>query len=49
MPLQAMKEIFSEEAKLQRWLDVECTLANVEAFIGLIPQEAAGTYARASG
>jgi len=36
-----MWEIFNEKAELQRWLDVECALADVEASLGLIPKKAA--------
>lgn len=36
-----MLQIFSEEAKISRWLKVEAALAEVQAELGLIPKEAA--------
>jgi len=36
-----MREIFTEERKLQRWLDVEAALARAHAAVGNIPKEAA--------
>ena len=36
-----MKGIFMEEAKLQKWLDVEAALARAHAQLGTIPKEAA--------
>jgi adenylosuccinate lyase len=36
-----MKQVFTEENKLQRWLDVEAALARVHASLGDIPNEAA--------
>ncbi|MFX1452446.1 MAG: adenylosuccinate lyase [Promethearchaeota archaeon] len=36
-----MKSLFTEEYKLQKWLDVEVALANAHAKIGNIPKEAA--------
>jgi 3-carboxy-cis,cis-muconate cycloisomerase len=36
-----MRAVFSDEARLQRMLDVEAALARVEARLGLIPVEAA--------
>lgn len=37
----AMREIFNADAGLQSWLDVEAALAEAQADIGMIPQEAA--------
>jgi len=36
-----MREIFSDEATVQRWLDVESSLAKVQATLGIIPQDKA--------
>jgi len=36
-----MSQIFSEEAKIQRWLKVEAALAEAQAELGIIPKEAA--------
>ena len=36
-----MREVFTEEAKLQKWLDVEAALAWAHAQLGTIPPEAA--------
>ncbi|HAA91681.1 MAG: 3-carboxy-cis,cis-muconate cycloisomerase [Rhodospirillaceae bacterium] len=36
-----MREIFSDEARFQAWLDVEAALARAQARLGLIPEEAA--------
>lgn len=36
-----MREIFSDENTVQKWLDVEAALARVEAGLGVIPAEAA--------
>ncbi len=41
-----MKRIFSEEAKLQRWLDVEAALAWAHSQLGAIPNEAAEEIGR---
>jgi adenylosuccinate lyase len=41
MSFKAMQHIFNEKARLQRWLDIESALAEVEASLGIIPQEAA--------
>jgi 3-carboxy-cis,cis-muconate cycloisomerase len=37
----AMRELWGDRATLQRWLDVEATLAEVEAELGIIPKAAA--------
>ena len=39
--LSPMKELWTEEAKYQRWLQVELTVAEVMAELGQIPKEAA--------
>ena len=41
-----MKEVFTEESKLQKWLDVEASLAWAHAQLGSIPPEAAEEIAR---
>ncbi len=38
---QAMREVWSDENRTQKYLDIEAALARVQARIGLIPQEAA--------
>jgi adenylosuccinate lyase len=40
-PAEAMNQIFSEKARFQRWLDVEASLARIQASLSIIPQEAA--------
>ena len=42
----AMRKVFSDENRVQKYLDVEAALAKVEARLGLIPQEAAAEIAR---
>ena len=41
-----MQRIFTEESKLQKWLDVEAALARAHAELGIIPQETAKEIAR---
>lgn len=41
-----MRNIFTEEAKLQNWLAVEASLARAHARLGHIPRSAAATIAR---
>lgn len=36
----SMRELFSDEATVQRWLDVEAALAKVQVELGIIPKEA---------
>ena len=36
-----MRQVFSERATFQRWLDVEVALAKAQASLGMIPMEAA--------
>lgn len=42
----AMRQVFADEALVQRWLDVEAALARAEARLGLIPQAAADEITR---
>lgn len=41
-----MREIFSDENMVQKWLDVEASLAKVQAEMGIIPKDAAEEIAR---
>lgn len=43
-----MKEIFSDEARFQAWLDVEAALARAQARLGIIPEEAARKITKAA-
>jgi adenylosuccinate lyase len=45
-PAEAMNQIFSEKARFQRWLDVEASLARIQASLSIIPKEAADTISR---
>jgi len=38
---EAMRRVFSDENRIQRYLDVEAVLARVQASLGIIPREAA--------
>lgn len=38
--MKKMQQIFDEKTFMQRWLDVEASLAKAEASLGIIPQEA---------
>ncbi|MBF7049398.1 adenylosuccinate lyase [Campylobacter volucris] len=42
----AMRAIFSEENRIQKWLDVEAALAKAQAKLGIIPNEAAEEIAK---
>jgi 3-carboxy-cis,cis-muconate cycloisomerase len=42
----AMRAIWEDRATIQRWLDVEAALAQVEAELGLVPRSAAREIAR---
>jgi adenylosuccinate lyase len=42
------RAIFCDECRIQRWLDVEATLARAQADVGLIPAEAAEEIGRAA-
>jgi len=37
----AMRRVFSDETRIQRYLDIEAALARVQARLGIIPREAA--------
>ncbi len=41
-----MNRIFSEKGRFQRWLDVETSLARVQASLSIIPREAADAISR---
>ncbi|WP_417284910.1 class-II fumarase/aspartase family protein [Comamonas sp.] len=45
---QKMRDIFSDRALIQRYIDVEVGLAKAEAHVGAIPAEAAETIAKES-
>ena len=45
-PAEAMNQIFSEKARFQRWLDVEASLARIQASLSIIPEEAADAISR---
>ncbi len=45
-PEEVMKQMFSEKARFQRWLDVEASLAKAQASLGIIPKEAAHEISR---
>ena len=45
---QTMREIFSDQVTVQRWLDVEAALAKVQAEMGIIPPAAAQEIIRQS-
>jgi len=45
-PEEAMNQIFSEKARFQRWLDVEASLARIQASLSIIPKEAADAIGR---
>lgn len=45
---QQMRDIFSDHALIQRYIDVEVALAKAEARVGVIPAEAAEAIARES-
>jgi len=45
-PKEAMKQIFSHNVSIQRWLDVEAALARAEASLGIIPTEVAEEISR---
>jgi adenylosuccinate lyase len=41
-----MRKVFSDENLLQKWLDVEASLARAEAKLGIIPKAAAAEISR---
>src|SRR4051812_49262072 len=43
---EAMRRVFSDEARVQYYLDIEEALARVQARLGIIPAEAAREIAR---
>lgn len=43
---KAMRDVFSEENRIQKWLDVEAALAKAQASLGIIPKEAADEIAK---
>ena len=43
---EAMRQVWSDENRTQKYLDVECALARVQGRLGLIPQSAADEIAR---
>jgi adenylosuccinate lyase len=45
-PTEAMNRIFSEKGRFQRWLDVEASLARIQASLSIIPKEAADAISR---
>ncbi len=42
----AMRRVFSDESRIQRYLDIEAALARVQARLGIIPREAADEIAK---
>src|SRR5207302_7714303 len=42
----AMRKVFSDENRTQKYLDIEAALAKVQAALGIIPPEAADEIAR---
>ena len=44
--IEEMREVFSDRKRYQRWLDIEAVLAEVQAGLGVIPQEAAAEIAK---
>ena len=45
---EEMRDVFSDEALVQRWLDVEAALARAQARVGMIPDGAAAEISRAA-
>lgn len=43
-----LREVFSEEARIQKWLDFEAALAAAQAELGIVPPEAAAAIAAAA-
>ena len=41
-----MREVWSDRARIQRWLDVEVALARAEASLGIVPDSAAAEIGR---
>src|SRR5579862_9944364 len=42
----AMRDVFSDESRVQRYLDIEAALARAQARLGIIPKEAAEEICR---
>ncbi len=40
-PVAGIRELFTEESRFQSWLDVEAALAQAQAKLGIIPEDAA--------
>jgi len=45
---EAMRRVFSDENRIQKYLDIEAALARVQAQLGIIPREAAAEIRRQS-
>lgn len=43
---QKMRDVFCEENRIQKWLDVEAALAKAQAELGIIPDEAAAEISK---
>ena len=43
---EEMRRVFSDENRVQKWYDVEATLASEQAAFGILPREAAGEIMR---
>ena len=43
---EEMRRVFSDENRVQKWYDVEATLASEQAAFGIVPREAAGEIMR---
>src|SRR5216684_3068848 len=43
---QALRAVFNDENRVQKWFDFEAALALAQAELGIIPQAAAGAAAR---
>src|SRR5487761_1658314 len=43
---EAMRRVFSDENRIQKYLDIEAALAEVQARLGIIPKEAAEEICR---
>ena len=44
----AMRDVFSDENRVQKYLDFEAALARAQARLGIIPKEAAATKSSAT-
>ncbi|HEX4194136.1 MAG TPA: 3-carboxy-cis,cis-muconate cycloisomerase, partial [Stellaceae bacterium] len=43
---EAMRSVFSDENRVQKYLDIEAALAKVQARLGIIPKDAAEEIVR---